>query len=120
MIVSFSAMLNRVRSQIPNRSLPCGHCHRELRPLAGPAVEAKHAPELVDALAHALQSEMVAGQVVFYVAKSSAVVANDEIGFRVAKTQLDIDVRRIRMFERVGQRLQADAQQVMFLCGVET
>src|SRR6184192_808743 len=119
MIVSFSAMLNRARSQIPNRALPRGHRHRELRPLAGPAVEPKDAPELVDALAHALQAEMVAGQVVFHVAKSSAVVTNDEIGLRVPKPHLDIDARRIRMFERIGQRLEADAQEMVFLCGVE-
>src|SRR5438093_499095 len=119
MIVSVSAMLNRAVSEIPIRSLPGGHRHRQLRALTGPAVQPKHATELVDALPLALQSEMVAGQIIFYVAKASAVVANDEIGFRLAKAQLDVDARRIGMFERVGQRLEADAQEVVLLRGIE-
>src|SRR2546425_8508014 len=105
MIVSVSVILNRAVSQIPNRSMPDRHRHGQLRAFTGPAVEPKHASELVDALAHALQSEMVAGHIVVRVAKSSAVVANDEIGFGLAKAQLDVNARRIGVFERVGQRL---------------
>ena len=45
---------------------------------------------------------------------------HDEVGAVGTEPQLDIDAGGAAVLERVGQRLEADAQQMMLLRGIET
>ena len=89
------------------------------RAAARRAVDRQHAAQFVDALADALQPEMMAGEILRALAHAAAVVLHHDRQAAVLEPQHDVDAPRARVLERVGDRLEPDAKQVVLVRGVE-
>src|SRR6476660_588253 len=118
MILSFSVMTspepgcaggNTCRSR--------GHHHGETCALAWLAVDVEQAPQFVHSFAHALQAEVRTRSRPIAGFQSLSVVGHGEVGTVGGKPQLDVDVCGAAVFERVGQRLEADTKEMMLLGG---
>ena len=95
------------------------HDHRQPGAAARPAVDMQHAAELVDPLANALQAEMRAGLSCGPCPMPHPSSCDDELG-RVRGKRSMMSMRRAPgVLDGVGQRFEADAQQVMLVRRVE-
>ena len=93
--------------------MPRGYRHRQPRADAAFAADLQHAAKFVHAFANAEQPEMCARRVLRRQIEAAAIVFHDELRVVGAELQRDVDLLRRRMLDRIGQRLQPDAQEMM-------
>ena len=89
-------------------------------PAPGAPLKLQHAAQLVDPLANAEQAEMAAGaDRPASMRQPAAVVAHRQLDAVRVEPQQDVDPPRAGVLQRVGERLEADAQQVVLVGRVE-
>ena len=97
----------------------CRHGDRDARAAAWRTVDRQHASQFVDALTDALQPEMMTGEVLRPLPHAAPVVLHHERQAALLEPQHDVDAPRARVLQRVGDRLETDAEQVVLVGGVE-
>jgi hypothetical protein len=107
-----------MRSRRPARA-PNRNGDDELRARARLALDAEPSAQLVDAFAHALQPEVAVRCARVPLPQPASIVSNHEIRFMTSEAQLDIDATGVGVLQGVGEPLETDAQQVMFLGDIE-
>src|SRR5512138_2803805 len=98
---------------------PNGNTHGDLGAAAGLALELELASHLVDAFANAPEPEPAGGRIVVDRRESAPVIPHRQVHHLVAEAQLDVDAPGLRVLDRIGERLEADAQEMVLLRGVQ-